>query len=168
MKRIFNTGFLFFHFNFSWSPSIQNSYTAGEFRKTFLKFLFIVIGGCFINLNLYFINPSLDSILTAGASNNRCVVFIRYNTLCGSKIFKSCIFQLIACIFRYKSSTSEYCNIFQHCFPAISKSGSFNSEDLKSAAQFVHNQGSQCFTFYILSDYQYRFPGLNNFLQKGK
>ena len=73
MQGIFNACFLLFHFRLGGCADVDDGYAAREFRKAFLKFFTVVVGGCLLDLLADLVDASEDRGLFAGAFDDRGV-----------------------------------------------------------------------------------------------
>ena len=152
IQCILHPVFLFLHFDFGSRAYIKHCDTAGEFAKTFLKFLPVIIGSGCGNLFTDKLSPfSYGVLVSASVHDSR--IFLRDDDLfgttehVGSRVFKS-----KASFFRNDNGACKGCYILKHFLTTVSETRSFDSGDLQCATQPVYNQSSQSLAVYIFSD----------------
>ncbi len=168
MQCIFNTGFLFFHFNFRRSADLQYRDTAGKLCKTFLQFFLVVVRSGFIDLLFDFIDALFDIFLLACTLNDGGVIFIDRNAFGSAEIRKRGIFQFVSFFFGYDLSACEDCDIFKHCLAAVAEAGSLYGRHAQCSAQFINHKRCKRFAFQLFRNDEKRFAGLCNFLENRK
>ena len=161
MQSIVNAVFLFLHFYFRRSAYIEDSYAAGHFSQTFLKFFLIVVRGRIFHLDLDLTDTGLDGFLVAGTVYDGCIVFVDNNLLSSTQHIHRSAFQLQTFFFRDDRTARQYGDIFQHGLTTIAEARSFYGTDLQRTTQTVNDQGSQGFAIDIFSDNQQRTTALN-------
>ena len=165
MQRIFNAGFLLFHFNFSRCAHFQNGHAACQFRYALLQFFFVVVRGCFFDLLTNLGHTALNGRLFTHTVNDGGGVFVDHNAFCLTQIFQRGFFQLHTDLFRDHGTAGQDSDILQHRFTTVAEAWCFNRSHFNDAAHGVDHQRRQRFAFHIFCDDQQWFACFRNGFQ---
>ena len=156
VQRVFNAGFLFFHFDFGCCADFDNSNAACQLGNTFLQLFAIIIRRGVFNLTTNLRNAAFDVRFAAMAINDGGV-FFRYHNLLGlAKVVQGRFFQRQANFFRNHLAAGDDCDVLQHGFATVAEARCLNSTNFDDAANRVHDQRRQRFAFNVFSDDQHR------------
>ena len=167
-KSILKTKFCFFHLCLSSSTYTDNSYAASQFCKSLLKFLFIELGFCLLDLRTDLCNTFCNGIFVTETINDNCVLFCNFNRFCTSKLLHLSFFQVKTKLIGDHLSACQDRDILKHLFSSVTIARSFYSYYLEGSSQFVDDQSCKGLTLNILSDDEKFRTGLNNLLKKWK
>ena len=161
-KCVINAVFLLFHLNLRGSTDVENGNTTCELGKTLLEFLAVVIAlGC-SDLVLDLSNTLGNTFFVACAIHDCSVLLVNGNLFGCTKEVDSCAFEFKALFFRNYHTTSEDCDIFEHFFAAVAKTGGFNGAHFQRTAETVDNESCESLAIYILGNDEERTTGLSS------
>ena len=166
MQSIFNTGFLFLHFDLGGSANLDHCNTACQLGNAFLQLLAIVVRRRIFDLDADFIDARLDGLCVTGTIDDGAVVLVHRNTLGGTQVLQSRGLQIQANFFRDNCTARQDSNILQHGLATIAEARRLASGNLNDAAQVVHHQSGQCFSLHVLSNNYQRLARFGDLLQQ--
>ena len=125
---------LLFHFSFGRRAHADDCNAAAQFGEALLQFLLVVIAGALVDLSADFLDAAFNTALGALAADDGCVLFIGDYFLGAAKVLNGRGLKLAAGLFGNHSAAGQDSDILQHGFSAITKTRSFNSNDIQHAA----------------------------------
>ena len=109
----------------------------------------------------------LMAVNIALAANDGGVIFGGNDLLGTAQVFHGGGFQLAAHFFGDDGAAGQDSDILQHGFAAVTKARSLDGQNVEHTAQFVQNQGGQCFAVDIFgNDDQFALADLDQFLEE--
>ena len=152
VKSIFNTGLLLLHFNFGGRTDIDLRNAAGEFGKTFLQLLAVVIAGGIFHLTLDLLNATLNVLGLACAFNKRASVLGHRDLFRATKLCKREVFKRHAEFFHHCFTANKRGNVAEHFLATITKTWRLDSADFKNATKFVHHKCGKRFAVNVFGN----------------
>ena len=140
VQSILDAGFLFLHLGLGGRADVDHGDAAGEFRKTFLKFFTVVIGGRLLDLFADLVDASEDRGLFAGAFDDRRVFLADGDSLGLAELFDLDGIKFDAEVFGDAGSAREDRDVLEHGFSAVAESGGLHGADIEDAAHLVDDQ----------------------------
>ena len=86
MQRIFDARFLFFHFGFGRGTDLDHRHAADQLRQPLLQLLAIVVRSGVFDLRANLLDATFDAFGSAGAFDDRGVVFVDVMRLARAEI----------------------------------------------------------------------------------
>src|SRR5699024_10689560 len=168
VQGVFNTGFLFFHFDFSRCAHANDGHPASQLGNAFLKLFAIVVGSGFFDLNTDLLDAGLDGLTVASTVDDRGVFLADFHTLGLAQVFQGGGFEGHAGSVGDAHTTRQDGDVFEHGFAAIAKAGCLDGSSLDGATNVVDHQRCQCFAFNVFGDDQQGTAGLGDILENGE
>ncbi len=110
-------------------------------------------------------DTTLDRFFLACAVDDDGVVLADFDALGLAQFFQGGFFQRQTDFFGDHGAAGQDCDVFQHGFATVAKTGSLDGNGLQDAADVVYNQRGQCFTVDVFCDDQQRTSGLGDLFQ---
>src|SRR5207253_1671474 len=121
VQRVFDAGFLFFHFHFSRRADLDQGHAAGELGHTLLQLFLVVIRRRILDLLANVLHTRFDRGLFAGAVDDRRVILADLDALRTAQVLQLRVFEFESEFFRDHRAPGENRNVFEHGFAAIAK-----------------------------------------------
>src|SRR5258708_20454166 len=151
VQGVFDPVFFLLHLHFGSGAHIENGDAAAELGKTFLQFLFIIVGGAGRDLCLDLVYTGRNVFLFTLAAHDSGIVFVNADGIGGPQVTEVCILQLISLFLADDGASRQDGNVLQHFLSPVSKSGGFHRPHLKPAPQLVNDQGSKGVAVQVFS-----------------
>ena len=165
MKSVFNTCFLFFHFDFSRCTYLDHSNTTCQLRNALLELLAIIVRRGILDLNTNLAHATLNRISITRAVDERRVVFVHSDALGITEVLKTCALEIETNFFRNHRTAGQDSNVLEHRLTTIAKPWCFTCGYFNNAAHVVNNQCRQCFAFNVFRNNHQRARCLSYLLK---
>src|SRR5476649_408841 len=165
VQCIFNTGFLFLHFDFGGSANLDHGNAAGQFGHALLQFFTVVVRTGFFDLYAHLLDARFDRFGLAGAVDDDGVFLADFDTLGLAQFGQGDFFQGQADFFSDHLAAGQDSDVFQHGFATVAEAWRFDGAGFQDAADVVDHQGRQCFAFDVFGDDQQRTASLGDLFQ---
>ena len=139
MQRVFDTGFLLFHFNFRRGADFDHGNTTGEFRNTLLEFFAVVVRRRIFDLRTDLIHALFDAFLVARTIDDDGFFFRDLDTLRGTEVVETGLFEAQADFLGNNRTVRQDRDVFEHCFASVAESWSLNGCSFECPAHAVDN-----------------------------
>src|SRR5205807_2525766 len=100
VQRVFDAGFLFFHFHFSRRADLDQGHAAGELGHTLLQLFLVVIRRRILDLLANVLHTRFDRGLFAGAVDDRRVILADLDALRTAQVLQLRVFEFESEFFR--------------------------------------------------------------------
>src|SRR5690554_2275796 len=165
MQRVFNAGFLLFHFHFRTGTDLDDGNTASQLGYALLQFLFVVVRSAVFDLLADLLNAGFDVALGTSTADNGGVFLGYVDTLGSTQVIQSGVLQSQAYFFGNHSTTGQNGDVLQHFLTTVTKARRLDGVDFNDAPHVVHNQSCQRFAFDVFSDDLQRLARLGDSFQ---
>ena len=162
MQRVFDAGFLLFHFHFGGGTNVDLGHTAGQLGQAFLKLLAVIVAAGGIDLSFDLLDATLDVLGLASALDEGGGVFLDADLLGFAQVFDFKLLEVDAEFVHDGGAAGEDCDVLQHFLAAITKAGGFDGGDLQDAAELVDHEHGQGFAIDIFGDDEQALAGLGH------
>src|SRR5262249_1341834 len=150
MERVFDAGLLLLPLGLGGRADVDDGDTARELGETFLELLAIVIAGSLLDLAANLRDAAADVIRLAGAFHDRRVFLVDRDALGLAEIIDGDVLELDAEVLGEELAAGEDGDVLEHGLAAIAKAGGLDGADLQRAAELVHHERGERFTFHFL------------------
>ncbi|CCX43771.1 archaeal DNA polymerase II large subunit [Prevotella sp. CAG:1031] len=133
---------------------MENGNAAGEFGKTFLKLLLVVVALRSLDLRLDLGDAGSDCLFVAETVHYCGILLINSNLLCAAKVGHLCVLELHALLFADYGASGEDSDVLKHFLAAITEARSFDSTDFQRATQTVYNESGKSLLIDIFGNDQ--------------
>src|SRR3974390_2445306 len=126
-----------------------------------LQLLAVVVGGGLLDLRLDLSNTGLDISLFACATDDRGVLLVDHHLLGAAQHVQRDVLELDSEILGDRGATGQDSNVLQHRLAPVTEAGGLDGRNLKTATQFIDDEGREGLAFHILGNDEKRFAGLH-------
>ncbi len=160
MQCVFDTGFLFLHFDLRCSTDLDDGNAANQLCQALLEFLLVVVTADIFDLSADLFDAGLDLVFRTRPVDDRRRVLVQGDTLGLAEIRQGNILQLQPEFLADGLGASEDCDVSQDLFSSVAVARGLDRGNVQGTAQLVQDQRGQCLAFDVIRDDQERFCSL--------
>ena len=154
VESILNPVLLLLHLNLGTCTDIEHRDSTGQFAKSFLKFLLVVVRCGVLDLLADLGDSVDDGVLVTGSTHDRGVVLGDGDLLSLAKHVRSRVLESESSFLGHYDGACKGGDVLKHLLATVSKTRSLDSGYLQSATKLVHNEGCQSLAVNVLGDDQ--------------
>src|SRR5882762_3071802 len=165
VQSIFDAGLLFFHLDLGRRTDFDHRDATCELGYAFLKLLFVVVAGGFVDLGADVLNARLDRLGVARAVDEGGLLFRDLDAFRTPEILEGSFLEGQAHFLGDHLATGKDGDVFEHGLATVAEPRSLHGGGLENTAQVVYHQRRERLAFDFLGDNEKRFAGLGHLLQ---
>src|ERR1043166_1020965 len=166
VHSVLNTSLLFLELGFGSRSDLDDCDAADQLGEALLQFLAVIVRSGVVHLLTDLLDAAFDFAGLTATFNDGGVVLVDGDFLGFAEIFDFHVLELDAEILGNGFATGEDGDIFEHSLATIAEAGSLNRGALQRAAQLIHHESRQRFTFDVFRDDQQGLAELGNLFEQ--
>ena len=157
VQRIFDTGFLLFHFDFRGRAHLDHGNATGQFGHALLQLLAVVVGRGVVDLHADFVDARVDPGRFAGTVDDGGVVLVHGHALGGAQVLQGGGLQIETHFLGNHRSAGQDGDILEHGFASVAEARRLAGGDFDDTAHVVDHQRGQRLAFHVFGHEHQRF-----------